>query len=75
MSTDNGVNNKISENAGTWIGWIGLVISVIGFFWLRIWLGAVGVIMGIVGLFSPKKTLNIVTIIAGVIAIVLGLVL
>jgi len=67
--------SSISENAGKWLGWIGLVLGVLGFFWLRIWFGVAAVIMGAIGLASPQKKLNTVTVVAGAVAIALGIAL
>lgn len=67
--------SRISDNAGKWLGGIGIAVSVIGFFWMHIWLGAAGVVLGAIGLFSPQKILNTVAVIAGTVAIILGIVL
>jgi len=79
-STESKTKNKeggssMNNNVGKWLGWIGIVVGVIGFFWLRIWLGVAAVILGVIGMFSPQKKLNVVTIVAGIIAIILGIIL
>lgn len=79
MSVNTEVENtqteKISTKAGKWLGWIGIVVGIIGFFWMRIVLGAIAAVLGVIGVFSSEKTLNIIAIVAGAIAIVLGIVL
>ena len=65
---------KMSEKVGKWLGWIGIILGVIGFFWQPIWMGAVAIVAGIVGLFSPQKKLNWVAIVAGVVALIIGII-
>lgn len=65
---------SINETAGTWLGWIGIIAGVIGFFWQPVWMGAIAVVLGIIGLFSDKKGLNWVAIIVGAVALIVGLV-
>lgn len=67
------VKSKVSENAGKWLGWIGIIAGVIGFFWQHIWMGVIGLVLGIIGCFSPKRNLNIVAIVIGVIALIIGI--
>jgi membrane-bound ClpP family serine protease len=72
--TESGGNAKLSDTTGKWLGWIAIIIGVIGFFWQPIWMGAIAIIFGIIGLFSPPKMLNGVAIAIGVIAIIIGLI-
>ncbi|EKU93636.1 Uncharacterised protein [Alloiococcus otitis] len=67
-------NSGLSDTAGLWLGWIGIIVGVIGFFWQPIWLGIIAAVLGIIGLFSPQKGVNWAAIIIGVIALIIGLV-
>lgn len=76
--TSNTIEKKrlqITEDVGKWLGWSGIAVGVVGFFWLHIWLGAAAIVLGVVGLFSPQKILNSVAIAAGAVALILGFVL
>lgn|GEM_PF-564732 len=73
--TDVKTESRLNDTAGKWLGWVGIVVGVVGFFWLRVWLGAIAAILGVIGLFSPQKKLSWVAIAAGVVAIILGIVL
>ena len=64
----------MTDTIGKYLGWIGIIVGVIGFFWMPISLGIAAVVIGIIGLFSPERTINIVAIIVGVLALVIGLV-
>lgn len=64
-------NEGLSETAGQWLGWIGIICGVIGWFWQPLWTGIVATILGIIGLFSPQKTVNWIAIAAGVIALII----
>jgi hypothetical protein len=63
----------MNGTAGNWLGWLGIVVAVIGFFTLHLVLGIIGLILGIIGLFSPKKWVNWIAIVCGVIAVLIGL--
>lgn len=67
------MNDGLSETAGNWLGWIGVILAIIGFFWQPVWMGVIAVILGIIGLFSPKKGVNWAAIILGVIVLIVGL--
>lgn len=62
----------LNETAGKWLGALGLIIGVIGWFWQPLWLGIAAVVFGIVGLFSDQKVLNWTAIIAGAIALIVA---
>ncbi|MDC3414515.1 hypothetical protein NC797_17900 [Aquibacillus sp. 3ASR75-11] len=47
----------MNDVTGKWLGWLGILSAVIGFFVIPIWLGSLGVILGLIGLASPQKTL------------------
>lgn len=66
-------NTKISNSGGLWLGWIGIILGIIGFFWQPIFLGITSVILGIIGLQSPQKDLNIAAIVVGAISFIIGL--
>ena len=64
----------MSETVGKYLGWIGIIIGVVGFFWMPITLGVIAIVLGIIGLFSQERTINIVTIIVGVLALIIGII-
>lgn len=68
-----GNKKQMSEAAGNWLGWLGIIVGVIGFFWQHIWMGGITIVLGIIGCFSPKKSLNTVAIVIGAIALIIGL--
>jgi hypothetical protein len=63
----------MNGTAGNWLGWLGIIVAVVGFFTMHLVLGIIGVILGIIGLFSPKKGLNWIAVVCGIIAILIGL--
>ncbi len=63
----------MSENLGKWLGWIGIVLGVVGLFWQPILFGTIAVLAGIIGLFSPQKKLNWITIVIGAVALIIGI--
>lgn len=65
---------KIDEKTGKTLGWLGIALGVIGFFWASIWMGVLSIVAGVVGLTSPTKTLNWVAVVCGVIALIIGIV-
>lgn len=65
----------LSGDVGKWLGWIGIIVGIIGFFWLPTWMGVTAIVLGIIGLFSAQKTLSIVAIVAGVIALFIAWIL
>jgi hypothetical protein len=65
--------NIMNETAGNWLGWLGIIAGIVGFFVIHYWLGILAIILGIIGLFTPKKGLNWVAIAAGVIAVIIGI--
>lgn len=67
-------NEGLSETAGLWLGWIGIILGVIGFFWEPVWMGIIAVVLGVIGLFSPQKGVNWAAVIIGVIALIIALV-
>jgi hypothetical protein len=65
---------KIGSTAGKWLGWLGICIGAVGFFWQGIILGLCAAVLGIIGLFSEQRKLNIVTVIVGVVAFIISIV-
>lgn len=64
----------MTEQTGTWLGWVGIVIAIVGFFWLSIWLGIAAMVLGVIGLTTPVKGLNWTAIALGAVAIILGII-
>ncbi len=62
----------MNGKAGKWLGWIGIVVAVVGFFTAHLVLGVIGLVLGIIGLFSPSKGVNWFAIICGIIAIIIN---
>lgn len=66
--------NRMSDDAGNWLGWLAIIIGVIGFFWQPIWMGIISIVLAAIGLASPKKTLNGWGLAVGIIALIIGIV-
>lgn len=64
----------MSNTAGQWLGWIGIILGIIGFFWQPIWMGAIALILGLIGLASPQKTLSWTSVAIGVIVLIVAMV-
>ena len=58
----------MKASLGMWIGWIGIVLAIVGFFYYPMILGAGAVVLGLVGLTSPQKFLAWISIVLGAIA-------
>ncbi|MFF2753248.1 hypothetical protein ACFVR1_05770 [Psychrobacillus sp. NPDC058041] len=58
----------MKASLGMWIGWIGIVLAVVGFFYYPMILGGGAVVLGLVGLTSPQKFLAWISIVLGAIA-------
>ncbi|MBM7645776.1 hypothetical protein JOD45_001995 [Scopulibacillus daqui] len=61
------------EAEGTGLGWLAIVLSVIGLFFLPIIMGAAGIIVGIIARRQGAKTLGAWAIGVGIAAIVIAL--
>lgn len=64
----------MTKQVGQWLGWIGIIVAVVGYFLSANWclaLGIVALVLGVIGVFSEEKTLNIITIILGAVGIIL----
>lgn len=59
----------MTDAAGKVLGWIGIVIGVIGFFFAHIWLGIIALVLGLVTLASPQKSLGWIGIVIGIIVL------
>ncbi|AQQ54669.1 hypothetical protein [Planococcus lenghuensis] len=66
-----------TEETGTdrsgmaWAGWLGIILGIIGLFFLPVWMGIAAIILGIVALNSPSRGLGWAAIILGVIDLLL----
>lgn len=65
---------NISETAGQWLGWIGIILAVIGFFWQPVLMGIVSIVLGVIGLASQQKGLNWTAIVLGAIVLIMTMV-
>lgn len=58
----------MKASLGSWIGWIGIVLAVVGFFYYPLWFGGAAVVLGLLGLTFPQKFLAWSSIVLGAIA-------
>ncbi|MDQ0199776.1 hypothetical protein [Neobacillus ginsengisoli] len=61
----------MSDMTGKLLGWLGIVVGVVGFFFAPIWLGIIAVVLGLISLASPQKVLAWLAIIIGVIVLLI----
>ncbi|MFC7393329.1 DUF4190 domain-containing protein [Scopulibacillus cellulosilyticus] len=66
-------NDADEETEGAGLGWLAVVLSVIGLFFLPIIMGAAGIIIGIIARRQGAKTLGAWAIGVGIAAIVIAL--
>lgn len=66
-------NSSLSPTAGLWLGIIGIILAIIGFFWQPIWMGIIAVVLGVIGLMSPQKPVNWISIVIGAIVLLVGI--
>jgi hypothetical protein len=59
----------MNDVTGKVLGWLGIVVAVIGFFYAPIWLGCIAVVLGLITLASPQKILAWVAVVLGVIVL------
>ncbi|MCM3357900.1 MULTISPECIES: C4-dicarboxylate ABC transporter [unclassified Psychrobacillus] len=60
------------NNAGLWIGLLGIVLAIVGFFFYPIWLGLAAIVLGFVALYHYKQLIvGWLSIILGVIVLIL----
>ncbi|MZQ86245.1 C4-dicarboxylate ABC transporter [Paenibacillus sp. 5J-6] len=56
---------------GKWLGWIGIILAVIGFFYAPVWMGSFAVVLGLICLATPKKGLAWWSVALGVMAFII----
>ena len=61
----------MNDVTGKIIGWLGIVVGVVGFFYAPLWLGAIGVVLGLITLASPQKILAWISVVIGVIVLLI----
>ncbi|SDI64416.1 C4-dicarboxylate ABC transporter [Natribacillus halophilus] len=61
----------MNETSGQWLGWIGIIAAVIGFFWAPIFLGIVAIVLGLITLATPQKGLAWIAIALGAITLII----
>jgi len=61
----------MSKMAGLWIGWLGVIVAVVGFFFVPYWLGVIAIFLGLIVLASPQKALGWSSLVLGIIAILI----
>lgn len=49
----------MSENVGKWLGWIGIILGVIGFFWQPIWMGVIAIVAGVIGIVLSSEKIKL----------------
>ena len=60
----------MNKTTGSWVGWIGILLGAISFFWQPLQIGIAAVVLGIIGLTSPSKGVNWGAIIIGAISLI-----
>lgn len=60
-----------TDNGPAWAGWLGVILGIIGLFFLPLWMGIAAIIFGIVALKSASKGLGWAAIIIGIIDLIL----
>lgn len=64
----------LNSSTGLWVGLLGIVLGVLGFFYAPLWLGAGAVLLGLVALaYSHKLVVGWISLILGVIVLILTL--
>ncbi|MBS4179532.1 hypothetical protein [Lederbergia citrea] len=63
----------MNKSTGMWLGWLGILAAVVGFFYAPIWLGGLAAVLGLIVLASPQKALAWCSLVLGVIVILLSL--
>ena len=61
----------MNDVTGKILGWIGIVVAVVGFFFAPVWLGVIGVVLGLITLASPQKVLGWVAVVIAVIELLI----
>lgn len=62
----------VNSSTGLWIGLLGVVLGVLGFFYAPLWLGAGAVLLGLTALaYSHKLIVGWISLILGVVVLIL----
>ncbi|MGE8203341.1 hypothetical protein ACQKP0_02075 [Heyndrickxia sp. NPDC080065] len=61
----------MSKITGLWLGWLGIIAAIVGFFYAPYWLGGIAVVLGLVTFASPQKIVAWGAVILGAIAILI----
>jgi hypothetical protein len=61
----------LKASLGIWIGWLAIILAVVGFFYAPYWLGGGALVLGLVCLAFPQKVLAWISIVLGVIVILI----
>lgn len=62
----------MNSSTGLWIGLLGVVLGVLGFFYAPLWLGAGAVLLGLTALaYSHKLIVGWISLILGVVVLIL----
>ncbi|QDI90722.1 C4-dicarboxylate ABC transporter [Salicibibacter halophilus] len=61
----------MNETTGQWLGWIGIIAAVIGFFAAPIFWGIVAVVLGLIALATPQKALAWIAIGLGAVSLII----
>ncbi|WP_419960912.1 hypothetical protein [Psychrobacillus sp. BM2] len=61
----------LNSSTGLWVGLLGIVLGVLGFFYAPLWLGAGAVLLGLVALaYSYKSFVGWISLILGVVVLI-----
>jgi len=60
----------MSDTTGKVLGWLGIVVAVVGFFFAPVWLGIIGLVLGLITLASPQKVLAWLAVVLGAIVLI-----
>ncbi|QUG40350.1 hypothetical protein KD050_13725 [Psychrobacillus sp. INOP01] len=64
----------MNSSTGLWVGLLGIVLGVLGFFYAPLWLGAGAVLLGLAALaYSHKLIVGWISLILGVIVLIFTL--
>ena len=62
----------VNSSTGLWIGLLGVVLGVLGFFYAPLWLGAGAVLLGLTALaYSHKLIVGWISLILGLVVLIL----
>ncbi|MFC4560075.1 hypothetical protein ACFO3D_18100 [Virgibacillus kekensis] len=46
----------MSKGTGLSLGWIGIIVALIGFIWAPVWMGIISIVLGVIALSTPSTT-------------------